>query len=284
MPKSINSTVTSTSTNSVSTAVLLAAGTGSRLKPLTDDAPKCLSEVNGVAILQRLVRSLCDHGFTRLVIVVGYLDHRVREFLDERADHLDIEYVINPRYATTNNLYSLWLARHTIDEPCLLLESDVVFDSSLLRDMLQPNRMAVSRMQHWMNGTTVTVDPSRHVTGFQFGFAGATDQVLHKTVNMYSFSRSTWRQFTERLSSHISAGNVNEYYETVIAEMVSDGSLVMEAVPFDGGRWYEIDTLEDLREAELMFPFVPLRGIAANVSVDIADSPFTGARKTTNPI
>ena len=245
---------TSKAVSSVRTAVLLAAGTGSRLKPLTDDAPKCLSEVSGVTILERLVQSLCEHGFTRLVIVVGYLDHRVRAFLDEGNDELEIEFVINPRYATTNNLYSLWLARLTIDEPCLLLESDVVFDSSLLLEMLQPNRMAVSRMRPWMNGTTVTVDTAQHVTAFQFANANATGEIMHKTVNMYSFSRDTWRRFVQRLSSHVSAGRVNEYYETVLAEMLRDGSIAMDAVPFDKGRWYEIDTLEDLQEAELMFP------------------------------
>lgn len=241
---------------SVTTAVLLAAGTGSRLKPLTDDAPKCLSEVSGITILQRLVQSLCDNGFTRLVIVVGYLDHRVREFLEERSDDLEIEFVINPRYATTNNLYSLWLARLTIDEPCLLIESDVVFDSSLLQKMLQPNRMAVARMRPWMNGTTVTMDTAQHVTEFQLSGATAEGEIMHKTVNMYSFSRDTWRKFTEYLSAHVSAGRVNEYYETVLAEMLRDGSLKMGAVSFDQGRWYEIDTLEDLHAAELMFPLV----------------------------
>jgi choline kinase len=261
--------------SSVSTAILLAAGTGSRLKPLTDDAPKCLSEVNGVTILQRLVQSLCEHGFTRLVIVVGYLDHRVREFLDERNDELDIEFVINPRYATTNNLYSLWLARLTIDEPCLLLESDVVFDSSLLLEMLQPNRMAVSRMRPWMNGTTVTVDTAQHVTAFQFANAKANGEIMHKTVNMYSFSRDTWRKLVQRLSSHVAEGRVNEYYETVLAAMLRDGSIAMDAVPFDKGRWYEIDTLEDLQEAELMFPL--------DVSTEIVSPPLTVSGVTITP-
>ena len=258
--------------SSVSTAILLAAGTGSRLKPLTDDAPKCLSEVSGVTILQRLINSLCEHGFTRLVIVVGYLDHRVRESLYERNDELDIEFVINPRYATTNNLYSLWLARLTIDEPCLLLESDVVFDSSLLREMLQPNRMAVSRMLPWMNGTTVTVDTAQHVTAFQFASAKANGEILHKTVNMYSFSRDTWRKFMQRLSSHVTAGRINEYYETVLAEMLREGSIAMDAVAFDKGRWYEIDTLEDLHQAELMFPI--------EVSADIVSPPITVSAMT----
>ncbi|QDT09025.1 NTP transferase domain-containing protein [Stieleria marina] len=260
---------------SISTAVLLAAGTGSRLKPLTDDAPKCLSEVSGVSILQRLIQSLCEHDFKRLVIVVGYLDHRVREFLDDSNDEIDIELVINPRYATTNNLYSLWLARQTIDEPCLLLESDVVFDSKLLLEMLHPDRMAVSRMLPWMNGTTVTVDTAQHVTAFQFAGAKAFGEIMHKTVNMYSFSRETWRRFMQRLSSHVTAGRVNEYYETVLAEMLGDGSIMMDAVPFDKGRWYEIDTLEDLQKAELMFP--------AELSAEIINTPLTVSRMTFPP-
>lgn len=275
------------STTSVRTAVLLAAGTGSRLKPLTDNAPKCLSEVSGVAIVQRLVESLCDHGFTRLVIVVGHLDHRIREFLDEHSGSLHIEYVINRRYATTNNLYSLWLARQTIDEPCLLLESDVVFDSSLLLEMLQPNRMAVSRMQDWMNGTTVTVDALQHVTAFQVGATDAPGEVLHKTVNMYSFSQDTWRKLIVRLSAHVSAGRVNEYYETVIAEMLHDGTLALDAVPFDDGRWYEIDTLEDLHKAELLFPIttVSVEEVGAvGVTASISSTAPSVAPKTILPL
>jgi choline kinase len=280
----VSETVSVSEAISVSTAILLAAGTGSRLKPLTDDAPKCLSEVSGVAILQRLVQSLCDHGFTRLVIVVGHLDHRIREFLDKQSGQLQIEYVVNPQYATTNNLYSLWLARQSIDEPCLLLESDVVFDSSLLLEMLQPNRMAVSRMQDWMNGTTVTVDSLKHVTAFQVGIAGAPGEILHKTVNMYSFSRDSWRDLVKRLSVHVSAGRVNEYYETVIAEMLHDGSLTLDAVPFDGGRWYEIDTLEDLRAAELMFPLNAVGVGTVEVAPKLASSALTDDQKPTTSI
>jgi choline kinase len=246
--------MSNTANDQVTTAVLLAAGTGSRLQPLTNNAPKCLSEINGIAILERLVDCLCHNGFQRLIVVVGYLDHRVREFLEERKDELTIEYVINPRYSTTNNLYSLWLARNQIDEPFLLVESDVVFDASLLEDMLRPNKIAVSAMQCWMNGTTVTVDALQQISAFQIGACDAPGQICHKTVNMYSFTMATWGRVTERLSEHVTAGHVNEYYETVFAEMVADGSLLLEAVTFDNGRWYEVDTLEDLHEAELMFP------------------------------
>lgn len=256
--------------NQVTTAVLLAAGTGSRLQPLTNDAPKCLSEVNGIAILERLVRCLRDRGFKRLIVVVGYLDQRVRDFLDEWQDELRIEYVINPRYATTNNLYSFWLAREIINEPFLLVESDLVFDAPLLDEMLEPDKIAISGMQDWMNGTTVTVDLFRRVFAFQIG---AANQGLcgsrHKTVNMYSFTLASWRRVSERLSLYVAAGRVNDYYETVLAEMVADGSLSLEAVDFDSARWYEIDTLDDLHEAELMFPGKPLEGDSLSLAVSV---------------
>jgi choline kinase len=251
----------------VTTAVLLAAGTGSRLQPLTNDAPKCLSEVNGIAILERLVGCLCRHGFQRLIVVVGYLDHRVREFLDRRTNGLTVEYVVNPRYSTTNNLYSLWLARTMIREPFLLVESDVVFDASLLDDMLRPDKIAISRMQPWMQGTTVTLDLFQRVSAFQIGSTDAPTEAHHKTVNMYSFTLATWRRVSECLSQHVTADRVNKYYETVFAEMVVDGSLSLEAVVFDSSRWYEIDTLDDLHEAELMFPRNPLERDSSGLAV-----------------
>ena len=256
-----------TESDRITTAVLLAAGTGSRLQPLTNDAPKCLSEVNGTAILERLVRCLCDNGFQRLVVVVGYLDHRVRDFLDMWTDELTIEYVINPRYSTTNNLYSLWLARSRIHESFLLVESDVVFEAPLLEDMLRPDKIATSEMQSWMHGTTVTFDLFQRVAAFQTGVSDAPGEICHKTVNMYSFALATWRRVAERLSQHVAAGKVNEYYETVFAEMVADGSLSLEAVDFDSGRWYEIDTLEDLHEAELMFPGKPVEGDSSSLVI-----------------
>lgn len=238
----------------VTTAVLLAAGTGSRLHPLTDAAPKCLSEVSGIAILERLVDNLRDQDFKRLVVVVGYLDQCIGDFLKEWEDDLTIEYIVNPRYATTNNLYSLWLARMAIHEPFLLVESDLVFDTPLLTEMMQPGRIAVAGMQVWMNGTTVTLDPSRQVSAFQIGAIDAPGETCFKTVNLYSFTVESWGNVAQRLDEHVTAGKVNEYYETVFAEMIADGSLAMEAVSFDSGRWYEIDTLEDLHNAELVFP------------------------------
>ncbi len=237
----------------ITTALLLAAGTGSRLKPLTDNAPKCLTEVNGVPILGRLVRCLVKQGFNRLVVVVGYLDGRIREYLEANARGLTVDFVDCPDYATTNNIYSLWLARDHIHEPFVLIESDLVFDSDMLRAMRTPDHVAVARFQAPMTGTTVSLDPSGRVVSFHVGADPRGGDLCYKTVNVYSLSLPVWQEVVRRLERRITAGHVNDYYEVVFAEMVADRALAFQAVHFDSGRWYEIDTIEDLCMAEQLF-------------------------------
>jgi NDP-sugar pyrophosphorylase family protein len=238
----------------VSTALLLAAGTGSRLHPLTNSIPKCLTEVSGIPMLERLLDCLHEHKFKRLVVVLGHLEEHIRKYLALHAGDLIVDYVVSPVYRTTNNIYSLWLAREAIQEPFLLIESDLIFDAPLLEKMLYPNRMAVSKILPWMNGTTVTADASLGLTAFQLGSKSKDRGVRYKTVNIYSLSLASWRRIGERLDQYIRAGRVNEYYEAVFAEMTADGSLSFQCVMFDNARWYEVDTLEDLSAAELLFP------------------------------
>ncbi len=237
----------------VTTALLLAAGLGNRLHPLTQNMPKCLTVVNGAPILEQLVSSLDQHDIKRLVVVTGHFENCIQDFLGTQVGGITVEYVHSPLYATTNNIYSLWMAREIIREPFLLIESDLVFDVSLLDDMLYPDRIAIARMQPWMNGTTVTKNRFQGVKAFWIGTAGPPDELMYKTVNIYSLSLSSWHRIKERLDQHISAGRVNDYYEIVFAEMVADGSLSLQTVLFDNKPWYEIDTIEDLAAAEKMF-------------------------------
>jgi NDP-sugar pyrophosphorylase family protein len=240
----------------VNTALLLAAGTGSRLQPLTKNAPKCLTEVGGRPILERLVNNLRELKIDRLVVVIGHLGDHIRKFLDDTAGDFQVEYIISPRYRTTNNIYSLWLAHAHIHEPFLLLESDLVFDTALLENMLYPDKIAISRIRPWMNGTTVAVGPGKRVTAFHVGSGEENDASRYKTVNVYSLSAPTWNRVAARLDRYISDGRVGEYYEAVFAEMVADGTLSFEAAFLDPDRWYEVDTLNDLAEANLLFPVI----------------------------
>ena len=237
----------------VTTALLLAAGMGSRLFPLTHNAPKCLTMVNGMSILERLISNLSQHGFKRLVVVTGHLENHIREFLGTQAGGIKIEYIFSPLYKTTNNIYSLWMAREIINEPFLLLESDLVFDESLLNAMLYPDRIAVAKVRPWMNGSCVTINKSQQVKAFLAGNSDSFGAIKYKTVNIYSISLPSWHRIVKILDKRISDGKVNDYYETAFAEMIADGSLSFEIVSFDGKPWYEIDTLEDLANAEKLF-------------------------------
>ncbi|TXD46431.1 sugar phosphate nucleotidyltransferase [Polaribacter sp. IC073] len=244
------------SDNRISTALLLAAGTGSRLFPITKDAPKCLTLVSDTSILERLVANLKKQGFKRLVIVTGYKGDCIVDFLGSQTGDLSIEYIHNPLYKTTNNIYSLWMARNTINEPFVLLESDLVLENSLLSQMMYPDRMAVAKMQPWLNGTTVTINKDNLVTQFQPGTIENYTDIRYKTVNIYSFSLSSWRAVSKKLNQYITEGSVNSYYEIVFSKLVAEKNLFLEAISFDAQPWYEIDTIADLAEAEKLFPLV----------------------------
>ena len=253
----------------ITTALLLAAGTGSRLFPLTQKSPKCLTLVNETSILERLIKSLNQNGFKRLVVVTGHLEDCIRDFLKTRAGNIKIEYVFSPLYKTTNNIYSLWMAREIINEPFLLIESDLIFEPSLLTEMLYPDRIAIARMEPWLNGSTVTLNQSNEVDAFHSDAINGSNEIRYKTVNIYSLSVSSWYRVIEKLNQYILAGRINDYYEAVFQQMVIEKSLSLQAVHFDHKPWYEVDTIEDLASAEKLFPIktgkqLPLYALKSN--------------------
>lgn len=231
------------------TAVLLAAGAGSRLDPSPESLPKCLWEVAGQTILDRMVRALAAHGFRRLVVVAGYRQHLLRAALSGRPGSLEVEFLVNEAYATTENIVSLLLAREHVDEPFLLLESDLLFDPALLAGMLAPDRIAVSELADWMNGTRVLAGAGPRIEKFLFPPHTGSGKQL-KTVNIYSLSRGSWERVSGVLERYVSEGRNDVFYEHAFAELVEEGWIAFDMVPFPQSRWYEVDTRADLDEAE----------------------------------
>jgi len=238
-----------TDTSHITTALLLAAGAGNRLG---NGSPKCLTDVSGTPILGHLISSLVENGFKRLVVIVGYRGQQIKDYLDLHSCGLDIHYIESPRYESTNNIYSLWLARDHMTDPFLLIESDLVFDSRLLASMRTIDRIAVAEFRSHMQGTTVSVDKFGMVASFSVGGLDAP-RLPNKTINIYSLSMPTWHEVTRRLELRIAAERVHDYYESVFGEMAAQGALPMRAVWFDDGRWIEIDTPEDLLAAQKLF-------------------------------
>ena len=241
-------------------AVILAAGKGTRLQPLTANVPKCLVEVGGVPLLERALRALASQGVAEVVIVIGYGGDVIRDRIGSRFAGLTIRYVDAPDFATTNNIRSLWDARDYLDQDILLLEADVAFDPEVITALLQQlgSSAAVAPYQRPLSGTVVHQNARRHVTSFTLGaeqgWAFDASTAL-KTVNIYLLRQALLRdELLPRLCHTIEAGHVDRFYETILQQSVAEGALTdLVAVDVSACRWYEVDDHRDLDAADFLF-------------------------------
>ena len=148
--------------SSVTQAVILAAGLGSRLGELTKDVAKCMIPVNGVTLIQRILIQLDELELSRIVLVVGYKADKLIKHISDLSIKTEVLFVYNDRYDKTNNIYSLYLARKYLCEmDTLLLESDLILGPHVLCGFLResdPNLVLVAQYENWMYGTVVTLD------------------------------------------------------------------------------------------------------------------------------
>jgi histidinol-phosphate/aromatic aminotransferase/cobyric acid decarboxylase-like protein/GTP:adenosylcobinamide-phosphate guanylyltransferase len=241
-------------------ALILAAGLGQRMRPLTSGVPKCLVEVNGVPILFRSLRVLASAGVTQAIIVVGHEAAQVRRRVGHTFAGIDIEYVDAPSFDTTNNIRSLWDARQCCDEDILLVEGDVVFDREVVMRLREQigSSMAVAPNNADFSGTVVHHDDHGLVTAFILGAdldGSLNGHDAQKTVNIYLLRAEALRtKILPELCRQVESGNVQSYYEAVFRDLVADGSLPdLVAVDVSASRWAEIDDYRDLEIAEFMF-------------------------------
>lgn len=241
-------------------AIILAAGMGKRLKELTQNNTKCMVQVNGVSLIERLLHQLEPRGLSRVVIVVGYEGEKLKEFISTLDVSLPIVYVDNTIYDKTNNIYSLALAKDWLcQEDTLLFESDLIFEDAVIDLLLEDPRdtlALVDKYESWMDGTCVKLaeDDSivQFVPGKQFKFAERDE--YYKTVNIYKFSRHfSATHYVPFLEAYCSALGNNEYYEQVLRVIAMLDDPIIKGKRLDGQMWYEIDDIQDLDIASSMF-------------------------------
>ncbi|MCQ2095453.1 MAG: aminotransferase class I/II-fold pyridoxal phosphate-dependent enzyme [Bacteroidaceae bacterium] len=241
-------------------AVILAAGMGKRLGEYTNDNTKCMLQVNGIRLIDRFLDALGEVGVSRIVIVVGYKGANVKEYVGTSYNGIPIVYVDNQVYATTNNIYSLFLAKDYLEEDdTVLLESDLIFDKGILHKLIsspEQNLALVDRYESWMDGTVVTLDEQYRITHFidKSGFRYEDIKNYYKTVNIYKFSKEFSKNYyVPFLRAYCTALGNNEYYEQVLKVITLLRDSPLKALPLEGETWYEIDDVQDLDIAEGMF-------------------------------
>ena len=241
-------------------AIILAAGMGKRLGEYTHDNTKCMLEVNGIRLIDRALAALKEVKVTRVVLVVGYKGQNVKDYVGTDYQGIPVEYVENPIYDKTNNIYSLYLAKdYMTAEDTLLLESDIIFAPSVIMKLVddkRPNLALVDKYESWMDGTVVTLDKDQKITRFidKNGFDFSEIHNYYKTVNIYKFSKEfSCKYYVPFLTAYSIALGDNEYYEQVLRVILHLRNAPLFALPLSGDLWYEIDDMQDLDIASGMF-------------------------------
>ena len=241
-------------------AIILAAGLGRRLKEYTQNNAKCMVAVNGTRLIDRLMGQLSQLNLTRVVIVVGHEGKALMEYLGAEYNGLRIEYLVNPVYDRTNNIYSLSLAKKQLQEDdTLLIESDLIFDDGMFDLLLQspfPNLALVAKYETWMDGTMVCIDKENNIVNFitKAAFNYKNVDQYYKTVNIYKFSKEFSRtKYVPFLEAYTKSVGNNEYYENVLRIISFLNSHDLKALPITHEKWYEIDDKQDLDIAEALF-------------------------------
>ena len=233
---------------------------------LTTVIIECMLEVNGVRLIDRFINKLSSLDLTKIVIVVGYERENLMDYVRQTYPALNIEFVENPVYDRTNNIYSLWLAKdYLMSDDTLLLESDLIFEDGVIDCALEsayPNIALVAKYEPWMDGTMICKDADDNIVTFipKSAFDYADTGLYYKTVNIYKFSREfSSQRYLPFLEAYIKAMGNNEYYEQVLRVMTLIDNCEIKAVDIADRKWYEIDDVQDLRIAETIFADDELR-------------------------
>lgn len=241
-------------------AIILAAGMGKRLKELTNNFTKCMVKVNDVTMIERMLSQLDKLNLSRIVIVVGYKADNLIKYIATLNIHTPIAYVNNDIFFKTNNIYSLYLAKnYLIKEDTLLLESDLIFEDSVLMKIIDnqyPSLALVAKYESWMDGTVVTLDEENNITSFLDKKYFKFDDIksYYKTVNIYKFSKKfSNTHYVPFLEAYSKALGNNEYYEQVLRVIALLDKPEIKATVLGDEAWYEIDDIQDLDIAESIF-------------------------------
>lgn len=241
-------------------AVILAAGMGKRLGELTKNNTKCMVKINGISLINRLLEQLSKLSLNKIIIVIGYEGEKLKNYLGYSYKTIEIEYIENPIYNKTNNIYSLYLAKEKLlEDDTILIESDLIFEDSiftLLEQSSYPNVAVVAKYESWMDGTMVRIDNENNIINFipKKAFRYEDIALYYKTVNIYKFSKEFARnQYIPFLEAYIHALGNNEYYEQVLRVITILDNCKLKALILNNEKWYEIDDIQDLDIAETIF-------------------------------
>jgi choline kinase len=236
-------------------AVILAAGTGTRLRPLTLDTPKCLLDVGGRTILSRQLERIAAAGIERAVIVTGYLADRVEEHLRQYPPQIEVALTPNPEFGSTGNCMSVLAARpQVIGRGIVICDGDVVLTgdaltrlveepgaSSLLLDRSMP--LGQEEMKALLDSRGLVRRLSKQVN---------PPDAAGESIGVQKIGGAALPILWATLDAMREAGDTGAYYEDAFQRMIEAG-VTFNTVSIGHDEWTEIDDLADLQDARARF-------------------------------
>ena len=235
--------------------VILAAGMAKRLRPLTDERPKCLLTVGQRTLLQRTVDGILTAGITELVVVTGYRSQMIRDFLTEHYPTLTIHFIDNPDYAHNNNIFSLWLTRpYTEGRDFLLLDSDILFDPKIIPAVLNTEGSALALNRHELGEEEikVIVDSDNRVVESRKGCS--IQQAIGESVGIEKMTEEYSTALFRELEQMIEGERlIDIFYERAFERLIPQGHTfrIVDTTNFFS---IELDTVEDFENAKKLIP------------------------------
>lgn len=236
-------------------AVILAAGMGVRLRPLTHDIPKCLIEIDGKTLLERSLDNLAEFGIKKVIIVLGHLGNMIKDKLGSNYNGVRIIYIENKEYAKTGSMYSFSKAKDVIDDDVILLESDLLYDKKAIKEITKSrfkNFVSVAKCSGSGDEVYICVDKEKNLTALGKEIENK-EEATGEFVGISKFSKEFLKELFKIAEKDYKKGEKNYHYEEVVFKTSEKWSI--PGVVIDDLAWIEIDKEEDLKRAkEKIYP------------------------------
>lgn len=235
--------------------VILAAGMAKRLRPLTDERPKCLLKVGERTLLQRTVDAMLAAGISELVVVTGYRANMIRDFLTETYPSLNIHFIDNPDYAHNNNIFSLWLTRPYVDgRDFLLMDSDILCDPAILPEVISAEGSALALNRHELGEEEMKIVADAHGRIIEISKTCSPSEAAGESVGIEKmtadYSSALFRELEKMI---VDEGLIDIFYERAFERLIPQGHTfrIVDTTSFFS---IELDTPEDFENAQRLIP------------------------------
>jgi len=234
-------------------ALILAAGFASRLRPLTDKTPKCLLEIGGKTILKRTLEHLSDHGIIELGVVTGYRAEQITDYIGKEFPRFEVSYYHNELYQSTNNIYSLYLAREfAIGHDIYLMDSDIIFEQGILEILRKYPKSDCLALRSYGSIGEEEMKVKCHPDGRILAISKliSPGEASGESIGIEKFSPAFVKELYTVLTDMIENEDQSDQFYEKAFQRVIDAGTPLHAVDVGPLRCVEVDTVNDLAHAE----------------------------------